>query len=183
MTNFPFNAVRATQAAAWLVSKAGGKMSHIKLSKLLYIADREALRRWSRPIIGGNYASMEHGPVISPVVDCLKKPEERGDQEAWDPFLRREGNSIVLLNDPGRGQLHEAAVKLLDEIFAQCSRLTKWEVRDRTHQFPEYSNAGKSSKPIDIEDLLRAVDKSDDEVEAFAADSKHLRQVTRLIGC
>jgi uncharacterized phage-associated protein len=183
MTNFPFNAVRATQAAAWLVAKAGGKMSHIKLSKLLYIADREALRRWGRPILGGNYASMEHGPVISPVVDCLKSPAERGPRPTWDSCLIREGNFILLVNDPGRGQLHEAAVKLLDEIFAKCRSLTKWEVRDRTHQFPEYSDPGKSSKPIDIEDLLKAVDKSDDEVETLAADSHHLRQVTRLIGC
>jgi uncharacterized phage-associated protein len=183
MTNFPFNAVRATQAAAWLVSKAGGKMSHIKLSKLLYIADREALRLWGRPIIGGNYASMEHGPVISPLVDCLKAPDERGDRGAWDSYLRREGNWIVLQDDPGRGQLHEAAVKLLDEIFAQCVSLTKWQVRDMTHRFPEYSNPGKSSKPIDAEDLLRAVDKTDEEIEVLATDSKHLRQVTRLIGC
>ena len=183
MTDFPFNAVRATQAAAWLVSKAGGKMSHIKLSKLLYIADREALRRWGRPIIGGNYSSMEHGPVISPVVDCLRTPEERGDRDNWDRYLRRQGHSILLLDDPGRGQLHEAAIRLLDEIFAQCKNLTKWEVRDRTHQFPEYSNPGKSSKPIDIENLLKAVEKSDEEIEVLAADSKHLRQVTKLIGC
>jgi uncharacterized phage-associated protein len=183
MTDFPFNAVRATQAAAWLVSKAGGKLSHIKLSKLLYIADREALRRWGRPIIGGNYASMEHGPVISPVVDCLKTPEERGDRDAWDRYLRRQGNFIHLVDNPGRGQLHEAAVKLLDEIFSQCENLTKWEVRDRTHKFPEYRNPGKSSKPIPIEDLLKAVNKSEKEIQALAADSKHLREVKTLIGC
>ncbi|MGO8674776.1 MAG: Panacea domain-containing protein [Limisphaerales bacterium] len=184
MNEFPYNPVRATQAAAWLVSRAGGKMNVIRLSKLLYIADREALRRWGRPIIGGDYASMEHGPVISQVVDCLKTTEERGGpRTTWDKHLRREGNYIHLVEDPGRGQLHAAATKLLDAIFADCRNLTQWEVRDLTHKFPEYENPGTSSKPIDMEDVLRAVDKDESEIESLSADAMHLRQVKRLIGC
>jgi uncharacterized phage-associated protein len=183
MTDFPFSPIRAAQAAAWLILKNGGRMSHIKLSKLLYIADREALRRWGRPIIGGDYASMEHGPVISPVVDRMKRPEDRGSSATWDRYLRRERNFIVLVEDPGRGRLHNAAIQLLDAIFDQCETLTKWQVRDLTHKFPEYENPGRSSRPIDVEDVLEAVGKSEQEIELLASDSKHLRQVKRLIGC
>lgn len=182
MTDFPFNPVRATQAAAWLVAKNGGKMSHIKLSKLLYVADRRALRRWGRPIIGGNYASMEHGPVISPVVDYLRTPDERGERASWDEHLRRSGHDIVLVKDPGRGQLHNAAIKLLDELFEKTRALDKWELRDLTHKFAEYRDPGKSSRPIDIQEMLEAVGKSEEEIETLAADSRHLRHVARLIG-
>jgi uncharacterized phage-associated protein len=183
MTEFPYDATKATQAAAWLVARAGGRMSHIRLSKLLYIADREALRKWGRPIIGGSYCSMEHGPVISPVVDCLKKPEQRAPRPIWDEHLQRQGNFIQLIADPGRGQLHEAAVQLLEAIFNKCKTLTKWEVRDMTHKFPEYKNPGKSSRPIATEEVLKAVERTDEEIELLATDSRHLRKIKRLIGC
>jgi len=46
----PFNERKATEAASVLLRLRGGQMSHLKLIKLLYLADREALDRWSVPI-------------------------------------------------------------------------------------------------------------------------------------
>ena len=45
-----FNEAKATQAAARLLFLRGGTMSYVKLIKLLYLADREALIRWGRPV-------------------------------------------------------------------------------------------------------------------------------------
>ena len=39
----PFNEAKATEAAARLLEKSGGKMKYLQLIKLLYFADREAL--------------------------------------------------------------------------------------------------------------------------------------------
>ena len=39
----PFNERKATEAAAHLLALRGGQMHYLKLLKLLYIADREAL--------------------------------------------------------------------------------------------------------------------------------------------
>ena len=45
-----FDEVKATQAAAKLLKQSGGSLSHMALIKLLYRADREAIRRWGLPI-------------------------------------------------------------------------------------------------------------------------------------
>ena len=42
-----FNEAKAAQAAARLLKLRGGRMSFLKLIKLLYIVDREALLRLS----------------------------------------------------------------------------------------------------------------------------------------
>jgi len=45
-----FQHERATQAAARLLQRRGGRMSYMKLLKLLYLADRKALLSVGRPI-------------------------------------------------------------------------------------------------------------------------------------
>ncbi len=56
-------------------------MSYMKLIKLLYLADREALARWGRPITTDSYVSMKHGPVLSEVLNLITDP--LSDQTFW----------------------------------------------------------------------------------------------------
>jgi uncharacterized phage-associated protein len=181
--NFPFDETKATQAAAWLISKAGGKLSHIKLSKLLYLVDREAINRWGRPVIGGMYSSMPHGPVISPIVDCLKPSDERPEFHFWDSHLERKGNDVILRLNPGRGQLHDAAIKLMEEIFEKFRNQTKWQVRQFTHTLPEYKDTQNSSYPIKLDALLSSLNKTSSEIEVVRENAKSMTCVKRLIGC
>jgi uncharacterized phage-associated protein len=67
-----FNEAKATQAAARLLKLRGGSMSYIKLMKLLYLADREALIRWGRPITTDRYVSMDNGPVLSRIYNLIR---------------------------------------------------------------------------------------------------------------
>lgn len=62
---FQFDQSKATDVAARFAKKSGGTINYLLLTKLLYITDREALKRWGRPVIGGDYVSMDYGPVIS----------------------------------------------------------------------------------------------------------------------
>ena len=52
-----FNEKKATQAAARFLRLCKGCMNYMKLIKLLYIADREALLRWGRPITTDAYCN------------------------------------------------------------------------------------------------------------------------------
>jgi len=57
-------------------------MSYLKLIKLLYIIDREALLRWGRPLTGDRYVSMDHGPVLSQTLNLITeepRPDEHND--------------------------------------------------------------------------------------------------------
>ena len=46
MLNLSFDESKATEAAVFLLSRSDQTMNYMKLIKLLYLADREALIRW-----------------------------------------------------------------------------------------------------------------------------------------
>ena len=79
-----FNERKATQAAAFLLKIRGGRMSYLKLIKLLYLADRAALARWGRPITTDRHVSMNHGPVLSRVLDLVNDGDAPGEEVVWD---------------------------------------------------------------------------------------------------
>lgn len=68
-----FNERRATEAAAKFLKLRGGRMSYLKLIKLLYLLDREALLRWGRPVTTDRYVSMDNGPVVSRIYDLIRE--------------------------------------------------------------------------------------------------------------
>lgn len=60
-----FNEKKAAQAAAFFLFQAGQPVSVLKLTKLLYLAERRSFERHGSPMIGDRLVSMPHGPVLS----------------------------------------------------------------------------------------------------------------------
>ena len=113
-----FNEVKATQAAARLLRGRGGRMSYMKLIKLLYLADREALGRWGRSITADTYVSMDKGPVLSHVLERINEGSSPDDPSFWAQHIVSVGNYEVELNeDPAGDALSEAEDEVLDEVF------------------------------------------------------------------
>lgn len=50
-----FNQRKVAQMAAFLLDHGKGRMSYLKLMKLLYLADRESMRRHGEAISGDRY--------------------------------------------------------------------------------------------------------------------------------
>src|SRR5579864_4403328 len=82
-----FNETKATQAAAQLLRLRGGRMSYVKLVKLLYLADREALIRWGRPITTDHYVSMDEGPVVARIYDLIRNEPSPNSVKIWGKFI------------------------------------------------------------------------------------------------
>ena len=165
MYPFKFNIHGTVQAVAHLLRQAPGRrMSYMKLIKLLYIADKRSLGHCGAPITGDKPVAMEHGPVLSKVLDFLT---ERQDISQWRQFFRRDGYDAVMLADPGRDDLSDFAVQTLDAVFQEYQDHGKWEIRDLTHDFPEWqkNDPGKSSREIPLRDILEAVGRGDNAEE------------------
>ena len=64
-----FNEKKAAQAAAYFLFRAATPLSVLKLTKLLYLAERRSFERFGEPMIGENPVSMPHGPVLSTTYD------------------------------------------------------------------------------------------------------------------
>ncbi len=70
---FRIDTRKAIEAAATLLRLAPHRiMGRKRLLALLYIADRESLKRRGRPIVGGRLCAMDYGPIHSEVYDLIK---------------------------------------------------------------------------------------------------------------
>lgn len=143
---FSFNEAKAAEAAAVLLQSAGGKMPYMRLIKLMYLADRESLHRFGRPIVGGRYVAMKYGPVLSEVLDEAKH-EISG---AWRTVIQREGYNVALRQQPKIVLLSEAEISILKETADLFCRLDQWAISDVTHTLPEWHDPGESCLEITL---------------------------------
>jgi uncharacterized phage-associated protein len=177
-----FNERKATQAAAHLLRLRGGRMSYMKLIKLLYLADREALLRWGRPISTDRYVSMDRGPVLSRVLDLASDGDDPESPSIWAASISEPSNHDVQLKcDAGNDELSDAEVALLDEIFRQHGHMSRWQLVRFTHKLPEWKDPQGSAIPINYRDILKAGGKSDLEIAAIEDELAELTEADLLL--
>lgn len=146
---------KATQAAARLMRQEGGRMSHMKLIKLLYLADRMAIVGWGRPITFDWYFSLPHGPVLSFTLDKINAEPDPASPTYWHKYIsERRGNEVVLIREGESDQLSPAEEELLDRVFVDLGGKTQWELRDLCHKLPEWQDPQGSNIPIRVRDIL-----------------------------
>lgn len=155
---FHFDAKKATQIAAVLLRFEEGKMEHLRMLKLLYIADRESLAETGRPISLSHATAMDHGPLSSDVYDLING--ERSDERLWSEFIHKHGHNILLKSDPGRSELSKYEIAKLNEVSERFEHLSTWKLADKTHEFEEWLQNKPpigSSKTIPLGQIIDAV--------------------------
>lgn len=160
-----YNARKAAQTIAYLCKKTGAdSINVLRAVKLVYLADREAIRVRGTPIQNERYVAMPHGPVSS-----LTYAHINGDYEdaenGWKDFLcDRSNHEIGLQNSDieveDLDELSRSEIKILDQVWDQFSHMSKYRLRDWTHDpknIPEWSDPKGSSMPISLEDIMASV--------------------------
>jgi len=177
-----FNEAKATQAAARVLTLRGGTMSFVKLIKLLYLADREALIRWGRPITTDRYASMDNGPVVSRIYDLITDEPPPNSFRIWRTFISDpEDHEVRLRGDPGSGELSRPELELIDEVFAQHGRQNRWTVVDYTRSLPEWTHPDGGALPIEYRDILTAAHKTEEEISSVEEALEYAALVERVL--
>jgi uncharacterized phage-associated protein len=170
-----FNETKATQAAARLLKLRGGQMSYMKLIKLLYIVDREALLRWGRPVTTDRYVSMDRGPVLSRTLSLITDGPLPGEASPWAEFISEPKDYGVRLRKPApQGELSDAEIALIDEVFTKYGKLDRWKLVELVHSLPEWQDPNGSAIPIGYEDILRAGGKSPLETQSILDELENL---------
>ncbi len=162
---------KAAQAAALFLLKAGGPMPHLKLMKLLYIADRESYRRCGSPITNDEMVSMPHGPVLSRTLDLMKGAAPSAPN-GWSRYVCRVNQYAVTLADGVTwetflGELSRGDRWVVDEVWERYGRMSQWELRDLTHEFPEWEDPRGSSRPIERYTLFRALGMTHEQAQSL----------------
>ncbi len=171
-----FKEKRAAQVVAYFVHRSGGPINVLKLVKLLYLSDRESLRRYDFPILYDCLVSMDNWPVDSITLNYINGLE--ADSQLWDRYVTsREGHSVGISNPHltpnDLDELSAADLQILDLIWQQHGHKDRFELARYTHEnCPEWEDPHGSSYPIPYERVFKALGKtnSGELAEALAED-------------
>ena len=152
--------------------------------RLLYLADREAVRAFGLPISGDRFVSMPHGPVLSMTLNLMD-----GDVESkaggWEEWVSDKENHELSLRKAfvpeDLDELSQAEMAVLDSVWRQFGAMDKWEIRDWTHQHcPEWKDPQGSSNPISYKSLARALGFDEAAATEVALHIEAEQEVDRL---
>lgn len=178
-----FNEAKSAQMAAYFLGKADGSMPYLKLLKLLYLADREAMRVTGDSISGDHFVSMRHGPVLSRAYELINRSTQ---SDVWDALMAAApGWSVKLRHSVSRGDLDELSdqdIEILKSIHRQFGAMSKWQIRDWTHEHcAEWEDPHGSSFPIRPEAIFRAVGCGVAEAGKRTARYNERRELDRVL--
>ncbi len=159
---------KATQLAAYIINKAGGRLNYTTLLKIMYGTDRARIISRGMPVLFDTWYSMKNGPVLSATYDLIRSTKT--DVSYWKSHIKTQDYDALVIKNPGDGALSDGEIRAADEMFEAFSdALTYPACVTRAHTlFPEWTDPGTSSLPIRIEDILRAnVTYSEEAIELF----------------
>ena len=156
-----YNPSKAAQVLAYLACKAPGKsLDVLKAIKLVYLADRESISRFGAPILDERRVSMPHGPVNSQTYSHINGEHDL-DACGWSNFLEDRANHQLAvkegISDDDLDELSEADLQCLDAVWDQFGQMTKWQIRDWTHEtgnVPEWEDPKGSSNTIPLSRMM-----------------------------
>jgi uncharacterized phage-associated protein len=181
MLRFRTTTTKKIQAAAVLLRAEGNRADRLRLLKLLYIADREALKERGFPIVGGRVVAMDHGPLHSEVYSLVKGEHE--SEQVWAEHFSSEGNTVALLKDPGRLDLSPYEIEKLAEVSNRYRLTDTWAVADETHDFGEYvaCYVEGTSTTIPLEKILGELGFTPDEIADIRSDAEDDLRMVKAI--
>lgn len=126
------------------------QLDQYKTVKLLYLADREHLRRFGRPITFDKYVAMPFGPVASAAFDLLKGNKVLGIDPSDLPFEMRKHDKIVIIDHPkreiDRSIFSKSDLMVLDQTAETYGGMSFDQLYKLTHEHFAYDRAWSSRK-------------------------------------
>ncbi len=171
---FVFDERKAAQAAAWLLRRQGGPMSYIKLVKLLYLADRQALIETGVPITRDRFISTVHGPALGRILDLITWG--RGDEPSpWHEHVSLPSNYCVMaIGSCDLPHLPEYARELLGNVQDEFGALDWLELVEETKGLPEWVEPDGCTTDIDARVILRDGGYSAEQIRIAEDDAADL---------
>lgn len=174
---------KSAQIAAFFVEREGGDISHLKLIKLMYIADRLSMEKTGFPMTYDRMKSLPHGPILDKTLNYIdSKPTPM--PESWAKFLVKGGpHTISLHEEIDFSSLSPNDINTLEEVYEEYGHLSKYALRDLTHDpdhFPEWRDPKGSSLPIHYKDIFLAVGDSDELARAKAEQIRAIETIDNI---
>lgn len=177
-----FKYKKAVQALNYFASLNGGEINKMQALKLIWISDRDHLRRYGRPIIEDNYVAMKFGPVASLTKDFVEEniflPQEQLE------YKRNYLNSIdrytyLSVGNKDYSVFSQTDRDVMEKAFNQFGDKDQYKLAEFTHLYPEWKKHEKNIKAystsfqMDYIDFFKNPTKIDNDY--FELSSEHLQ--------
>lgn len=182
-------------STAVVCDELGGEVGRLDLMKILFSADRVMLEKRERTITGDWYFSLPKGPILSYTLNLAQGKCKGGLQEEWDCAFEKLDHAVKsrpgvrvntdCLSDEEENILREQSRELMEEKrrfmnrYGDAAGAAKWI--DQLHErWGEWSDPGKSSKPLPIEDVLRrGLKRSPAETRRIVAENDYAKAILK----
>lgn len=135
--------------------------SYYFVFKMLYLADREHLRKYHKLIVPDNYIKMEFGPVPSLCYDIVKfvkdKNKDNFDESIREEFVVLKNCEVKLLKEPNYDYLSQSNIDCINEAIKKYSKLDLTEIVKLTHD--EIYHSVIDNCEITVFHIARGLDK------------------------
>jgi uncharacterized phage-associated protein len=179
-----FNEKKATQVASIFLSLSGGSLNYMKLIKLMYLAERETLLSWGRPITYDTYFSLPHGPILSSTYTLISDGNAPGAPSYWLDYISSPSNyEVRILQCCPTSELSKVEKGIIQEVFYQFGHIDKWALVNLLHEtLPEWKDPAGSCSPIEIKDILAAGGVAQESIDAITEEIEESARISELIG-
>lgn len=145
MTYFPYNHELARAVAARFIQLEGCDINKMKLMKLMYMLDREAICEDGCAIVGGRYVALSNGEIVS--------------ENGYELQLYGKDFDFDLIS--------EWVEEKILAVYQKFGRIAPFELSEYPQRQKNYQEWQKRTKHVTLRDI--AGDKAD-EVEALAQE-------------
>ena len=161
-----FSTRRAAQVVAFFADKAGGRINVLRVSKLIYLADRANMADRDYPVTGDNFVSMDFGPANTFTYSLMNGEVEPRHAQVWAEFIApRAGYDIPLARPIAIDDLDElsrADIEILEQTWDRFKDIDKYDLAEWTHKYcPEWQDPNGSSVPIDFSTVYKQLEKAE----------------------
>ncbi|MGH7214291.1 MAG: Panacea domain-containing protein [Tepidisphaeraceae bacterium] len=152
---FQFQPEKAMQAIAYLLHRLGA-VEKVKLTKLLYYADREHFIRFGFPITGDRQKALPLGPVPSTCLDLLNGDPLLPSDRVFD-YIHLDDYRVSLRKSPGEQLLSDDDRRTLDDVIRRHGGKEQWTLVRESHSLPEYREiyVEGTARPIPYEVIAK----------------------------
>ena len=158
-------------------------MHYIKLIKLLYLIDREAVLNWGAPVTTDHWVAMKNGPVGSNVLNLIT--EETREKPIWSKYISPPRDwevELVALGELPKDRLSRAEEKLIEKVYEEYGYRNRWDLIDNVmHKLPEWTDPGGSSVPISVRDILETSNEKPEEIKAITRELRMMGHTARVL--
>lgn len=157
--------------------------------KFFYLADKEHLERYGRPITQERYVALDYGPVASSVKDFMERDRFTMKAAGIDdlPFNletkeRANKTALVTLGSPRRNVdfdvFSKSDIRVFDDVLDRYGKCSFEELYNITHDHFAYKRAweskprGAKSAPMLYEEMIESPDRRKSIVEDIGPVAK-----------